>query len=65
MYEASSYWQIQEDEMEDVAWFSREQVRAAINGDCGLSIPGRASPAFSLIKTWAEGVTEGNSPAPQ
>ena len=65
VYEALSYLQIQEDEMEDVAWFSREQVRAAINGESGLNIPGRASLAFSLIKTWAEGVTEGNSPAPQ
>ena len=68
MHEPLSYWQIQEAEMEDVAWFSREHVRAAIKGESGLNIPGRASLAFSLIKTWAEGVssaTEGNPPAPQ
>ena len=44
---------VQVEEMEDVRWFSREQVRAAIAGEDGYSIPGRASLAYSLITSWA------------
>ena len=45
---------VQVEEMEDVRWFSREQVRAAIAGKDGFSIPGRASLAYSLITAWAD-----------
>jgi NAD+ diphosphatase len=47
---------VQEDEMQDVRWFTREQVRAAIQGKGDVSIPGRASLAYSLIKAWEEGM---------
>jgi NAD+ diphosphatase len=45
---------VQEDEMQDVRWFTREQVRAAIQGKGDISIPGRASLAYSLITAWSE-----------
>jgi len=49
---------VQEDEMQDVRWFTREEVRAAIQGQGDLSVPGRASLAYSLITSWANASDE-------
>jgi NAD+ diphosphatase len=44
----------QEDEIEDVRWFSREEVVAGIAGDGGPNLPDRYAIARRLIEAWLE-----------
>lgn len=48
--------QIDENEMADVRWFSRDAALAAVHGDNpDLSVPGAMAIAHHLIRTWATG----------
>jgi NAD+ diphosphatase len=45
-----------DDEMMDVRWFSRDDVRSALKGDNpDLRVPAPIAIAHHLIKAWAEG----------
>ena len=45
-----------DEEMTDVRWFSRAEVRAALAGESEtLSLPGPFAIAHHLIRSWAEG----------
>jgi NAD+ diphosphatase len=44
----------QEDEMEDVRWFTRAEVVAGIAGDGGPNLPDRYAIARRLIEAWLE-----------
>ena len=44
---------IPEEEMEDVRWFSRQEVRDGLATE-ELSIPGRAAVAHHLITSWLD-----------
>jgi len=45
----------QEDEIEDVRWFGRDEVAAAVAGDGGLGLPDRYAIARRLIEAWLAG----------
>lgn len=52
----SSEISIDEEEMHDVAWFSREDVKAALEGyNDALKVPGEMAIAHHLIRSWALG----------
>lgn len=42
------------EEIVDVRWFSREQIRAALRGEGDVRLPGTTSIAHRLIADWAE-----------
>jgi NAD+ diphosphatase len=47
---------IDEEEMHDVAWFSREEVKAALDGyHDSLKVPGEMAIAHHLVRAWALG----------
>ena len=47
---------IDEEEMTDVRWFHRDEVRAALRGDNpNLTVPDAIAIAHHLIKAWAAG----------
>jgi NAD+ diphosphatase len=46
---------IDAEEMHDVRWFDRDEVRAALAGDHeSLKLPGPIAIAHHLIRSWAE-----------
>jgi NAD+ diphosphatase len=47
--------QRQESEIEDVRWFSRGEVAAAVAGDGGPDLPDRHAIARRLIERWLDG----------
>lgn len=42
------------DEIADVRWFDRDEIRAALDGGGDIVLPGRASIAHRLIRGWCE-----------
>lgn len=53
---ASHEINIDQNEMADVAWFSREEALSAVHGNNpDLSVPGAMAIAHHLIRTWATG----------
>lgn len=49
------------EEIIDVRWFTRDEIRSALNGDGPVGLPGPASIARSLIEQWCE---ERSAPGP-
>jgi len=46
--------QLDETELEDAAWFSRDEVRAALAGNGPFAVPPPLAIAYTLLKTWAD-----------
>lgn len=42
------------EEIIDVRWFTRDEIRSALNGDGPVGLPGPASIARALIQAWCE-----------
>lgn len=42
------------EEILEVRWFTRDEIRAALQGDADIILPGRASIAHALISQWAD-----------
>ncbi|WP_194422054.1 NAD(+) diphosphatase [Microbacterium abyssi] len=42
------------EEIIDVRWFTRDEIRSALNGDGPVGLPGPASIARALIQSWCE-----------
>lgn len=40
------------EEILEVRWFTRDEIRAALAGETEVTLPGRASIAYDLITTW-------------
>lgn len=51
------------EEIIDVRWFTRDEIRSALNGDGPVGLPGPASIARALIEQWCEESDEPNEKA--